>query len=193
MGRKKLDEERIPQILDAFERCIMKFGLAETSLERVAEEAGISRTTIHHYIGGRQELIKVAFTRFLNMVIKNIDHLVAMNVDDLADYLILGWIEEAGDHIAFIEEMDVAFSTDSEISTTATELFAYLFESVAVHLHRLNPEASLERCQDTAKMLFSLGMGSFRLSKHTKLPQNDVLRLSAKGILNALLNNTTDQ
>ena len=65
MGRKQLDAERIPQILDAFERCIMEFGLAETSLERVAKEAGISRTSIHHYIGGREELIKAAFTRFL--------------------------------------------------------------------------------------------------------------------------------
>jgi len=39
MARKKLDEERIPQILDAFERCIMKYGIAETSLVRVAQEA----------------------------------------------------------------------------------------------------------------------------------------------------------
>ena len=41
MPRKKLDGERIPQILDAFERCIMKYGIAGTSLNRVAQEAEI--------------------------------------------------------------------------------------------------------------------------------------------------------
>ena len=129
----------------------------------------------------------------MKTVIESIDQMVALNIDALADYLTLGWITEAGDQIAFIEEMDVAISTDSEIRGSASELFSYLFESVAVHLQRLNPEASLDRCQDTAKILFALGMGSFRLSKHTKLPKNEVLRSSAKGILDALLSNAASQ
>lgn len=192
MPRKKLDEERIPQILDAFERCIVKYGLAQTSLERVAQEAGISRTTIHHYIGGREELIKAAYERFIEVWLEGIDRLADVDVDELADYMMVGWIEEAGDRLVIVDELDNAFSRDSEISTTAAEVFAYLFQSEAVHLQRLYPAASLERCREAGIMLYGLGMGLFRLSKHTEFPSNEVLRSSMKGILDSLLSNATD-
>jgi AcrR family transcriptional regulator len=57
MGRKSLAEQRCTDILEAFERCIEKYGFAESSLERVAEEAGKSRNIIRHYIGNRDQLI----------------------------------------------------------------------------------------------------------------------------------------
>ena len=189
MPRKKLDEQRIPQILDAFERCIMKYGLSDTSLERVAQEAGISRTTIHHYIGGREELIKAAYRRFIGMWLGGIDKLADVDIDELADYMMVGWIEEAGDRLVIIDELDNAFSRDTEIATTASELYDFLFESEAVHLQRLYPTASLEKCKEAGIMLYGLGMGLFRLATHTQLPSNEILRLSMKGILDNLLSN----
>ena len=57
MGRKSLAAARREEILDAFERCVVKYGLEGSSLEQIADEAGMKRSIIRHYIGNRDELV----------------------------------------------------------------------------------------------------------------------------------------
>ena len=192
MARRKLDGERIPQILDAFERCIMKYGIAETSLQRVAQEAKISRTTIHHYIGGRKDLISAAHKRFADTWLENIGRLAVLDIDDLLDYMMTGWKEEIGDRLEIIAELDRAVSRDSETFTAVSEVLEYLFKFEAVHFQRIYPEASLERCREAGIMLYALGFGFWRISGHIEHPSNEVLRSAMKGVLNSLLANSVD-
>ena len=65
MPRRDLTEERTHQILDAFETCILRHGLESSSLERVAEEAGVKRPLIRHYIGNREALVLALARRFV--------------------------------------------------------------------------------------------------------------------------------
>ena len=65
MGRKKLVDQRQMDILDSFERCLIKYGLEESTLERVAQEAGKSRNIIRHNIGNRDDLIAAFVERIL--------------------------------------------------------------------------------------------------------------------------------
>lgn len=64
MGRKSLAEERIEQILDAFEACIVEYGFAGASLQRIADRAGVQVSIINHYIGNRQALVTAMIDRF---------------------------------------------------------------------------------------------------------------------------------
>ena len=57
MGRPSLANVRREQILDALERCLARDGLVGTTLEAVAEEAGVRRPVIRHYFGNRDELV----------------------------------------------------------------------------------------------------------------------------------------
>ncbi len=57
MARPDLSAERTEQILDAFERSVIKHGIEASSLEKVAQEAGVKRPIIRHYIGNREQLI----------------------------------------------------------------------------------------------------------------------------------------
>ena len=68
MGRKKLVDQRQVEILDAFELCLIKYGLEESTLERVAQEAGKSRNIIRHNIGNRDDLIAAFVERILSRV-----------------------------------------------------------------------------------------------------------------------------
>ncbi|MFO0694621.1 MAG: TetR/AcrR family transcriptional regulator [Polyangiales bacterium] len=63
MGRKSLATERRAQCLDAFEECLVEHGYAGATLERVAERAGVHRTIIRHYFGGRDELVDALLAR----------------------------------------------------------------------------------------------------------------------------------
>ena len=65
MPRRDLTEERTEQILDAFERCIIQYGLESSSLEKVAEEAGMKRPIIRHYVGNRDDLVEALAVRLI--------------------------------------------------------------------------------------------------------------------------------
>ena len=72
MGRKSIKEQRVCEILDAFERCLEKKGMAGTTLENIADEAGMARRMIRHYLGNREEVITAAVVRIVDRFSKTI-------------------------------------------------------------------------------------------------------------------------
>lgn len=65
MGRKSRTDERRLQILSAFERCIVRKGLHRTTLDDVAQEAGIARPLIRHNVGNWENLVLAATERLM--------------------------------------------------------------------------------------------------------------------------------
>lgn len=57
MGRPSVAVERRRQILEAAIRCIAAHGLAGTTLDRVAEEAGMARGHVRHFAGNRDDVL----------------------------------------------------------------------------------------------------------------------------------------
>ena len=57
MPRPSLKDAKSKEILDAFVRCAARFGLDGSTLERIADEAGIQRPMIRHYLGNRDQMI----------------------------------------------------------------------------------------------------------------------------------------
>lgn len=53
----ELSSPQHARIVDAAERCFERWGAAKTSIDDVANEAGLSRATVYRYIGTRSELI----------------------------------------------------------------------------------------------------------------------------------------
>jgi AcrR family transcriptional regulator len=65
MGRPSLKEERISEILDAYEACVARYGVDGATLERVARKAGLARPLIRHNVGNRDDLLDRLIDRFL--------------------------------------------------------------------------------------------------------------------------------
>jgi len=63
MGRPNKSEEKRAQILDAFERVILRDGYAKASQRRIAEEAEVNQPMIHHYFSGSEELLEAMLNR----------------------------------------------------------------------------------------------------------------------------------
>lgn len=64
MPRPAMKEERREQILQAFERCVARYGLEGATLERIAEEADLARALIRHNVGNREDLVAALVERF---------------------------------------------------------------------------------------------------------------------------------
>lgn len=63
LGRPPLTDIRRVQILDAVENCIVEYGLAGTTVERIAHHAGLSRSAVNHFVGSKDEVIDAALAR----------------------------------------------------------------------------------------------------------------------------------
>lgn len=65
MARPKIENQRREEILRAFEVCVIRKGLAETTLSDVAEEAGLPRSLARYFVGNRDEMIELLIERMV--------------------------------------------------------------------------------------------------------------------------------
>lgn len=65
MPRPSVKKERTEEIMLAFERCVTRYGVEGSTLERLAEESGLQRSLIRHYAGNRDDLIMALLERYL--------------------------------------------------------------------------------------------------------------------------------
>lgn len=68
MGRPPLTEQRVEQILDGVVTCILRYGLAGTTRSRIAKEAGMQPSAVHHFAGTKDEVVKAAVERAITQV-----------------------------------------------------------------------------------------------------------------------------
>ena len=73
MARPSKSIERRGEILAAFERCVIERGFERTTLANVAEEAGLPRSLVRHFIGNRDEMTKALIDRLLERAQGQID------------------------------------------------------------------------------------------------------------------------
>jgi AcrR family transcriptional regulator len=65
MGRKSLAAERQSQLVDAAIDCIVTYGIAGTTLAKIAEAAGVQTSVVSHYFGNKDAVIEASIDRSL--------------------------------------------------------------------------------------------------------------------------------
>ncbi|MEM1449355.1 MAG: TetR/AcrR family transcriptional regulator [Planctomycetota bacterium] len=166
MPRKDLTEERTAQILDAFERCIVRQGLGATSLEDIAQEADVKRSILRHYVGNRDDLVRALGDRLLAHYRADLAEMVeyataggARIVDRLVECLFPRPSEEAFQSVIVLEALIVAARQDDELRRRINELMADTVQSVEVILRAAHEDTELDR-----KALFAVAWGVVGLS-----------------------------
>ena len=66
MGRTSLAKERRVQILEAFYRCISKHGLQNSTIKRIAQEAGVQPSILYHYFRDRDQMVEKLLKKVLD-------------------------------------------------------------------------------------------------------------------------------
>lgn len=76
MPRPKVSDERREEILKAFEACVVRKGIVETTLADVANEACLPRPLVRYFIGNRDDMVTCLIERIfargesrLNMIL----------------------------------------------------------------------------------------------------------------------------
>ncbi|MEM6280391.1 MAG: TetR/AcrR family transcriptional regulator, partial [Verrucomicrobiota bacterium] len=137
---------RTSQILDALERCILKNGLEASSLEKVAEEAGVKRPIIRHYIGNREDLLLALTDRFVEndrqRVLAMIETLGDRNrVGTLLDILFSSSNKANAESILIYEELILAAARMEPIREKISRSTARFVDLIAKELSRQYPDS----------------------------------------------------
>lgn len=73
MGRPSIAAERREEILEAFETCALQKGLQATTLADVAEQAGLPRPLVRHFMGNRSDMVTGLIERMMNRAVAGIE------------------------------------------------------------------------------------------------------------------------
>lgn len=165
MGRKSLATERTQQILDAFEDCIVEFGLDGATLQRVADRAGVKLSMIDHYIGKRETLVKVMVERFTMTYQRETNAWLQMlPLENRLERLVDFYFSEVG---VFYRPKDTIILTellalgdrDPDVKQQVLSLYQSFDDSFYTVVRRANPDASDDVCRRAAYLLLTLWVG----------------------------------
>ena len=166
MGRKSLANERITQILDAFERCIVQYGLEGATLKRIAKEAGVKLSMIHHYIGNRDKLVQAMVTHFIDAYQRDLQaFLDALPMENRLELLIEWYFsEQASDYrpqdTIIVTELMALAEREAYVKALLLDMFKSFEDVFDEEIKRIYPNASAERCRAAAHVLLSLWFGN---------------------------------
>jgi len=169
MGRKNLTIERQTLILDAMERCIVKYGLQGTTLANIADEAGVNRGLIHHYIGNRDDVIRLMVERLLDRYQASFKDYAATRPESnhaeiIVDYYFDAWFELAPEDDAIIHELLAESERSQHIRQVLLTLYDGGENMIARELMRHFPNADIDKLHSVAYSLMSLAFAHATLA-----------------------------
>ena len=181
MGRPSKKEERTEEILQAFQRCVARYGLEGSTLERIAEEAGLKRSLVRHFVGNRDDLVAKLADRVIAESNAHWDQFLAyMPPEHGTAYLLTGLFNEYHSDDAFvlvIESLIFAAGRDPALRAKMQAWMQHFSDTVTDILRNDFPEAN-----ETDLAAVSFGMISlyFNLDSLSPLDMNEQYRLPAK-------------
>jgi AcrR family transcriptional regulator len=156
MGRKSLAEERREDILAAFERCIARYGI-DVSLEQIADEAGVKRSLIRHYLGNRDELIDQMIDRTAAEYPRQVAAFIAQRLPGGIDAVLDSFFVEdsrAPDwDVVMAAVANTAKGRYPAAKRRVAQMMMDITEEVAAMLRHFYPQASADAAYEVAYTL----------------------------------------
>ncbi len=155
-GRPPRTEERRLEILEAFGRCVARSGLEATTLEDVAQEAGLKRAMIRHHVGNRETLVREATehlaAQYLSRAAEALDaEGSSLDVDALLDFFFLGdYVFGMPEQNRVFDSLLFAAASDPEACASLRAVYESIDELVRKHLVRFAPSAEPDRIGSAA-------------------------------------------
>ncbi|MEU8243023.1 TetR family transcriptional regulator [Actinoplanes missouriensis] len=189
MGRPSMAAERTEQIMQATGRCLRKNGLAGTTLERVAEESGLSRSHVRHYVGNRDDLLRgFAGWLYTGYQAEFIDRIAAApdreKLAIMMDYLFSSGFLPISDDDTVIRELITAGIADEGIRSTMQDHYTRAIQAVEDAIAAEHPEVTSGARRTVAYGLWCLAMGNSMMAE-LQLPvaSGGLVRTAAEALL----------
>lgn len=176
MARPSVKEERAAEILDAFERCVVKYGVEGAGLQRIADEAGLARPLLRHHVGNREDLLDALVERFTERSQKEADELAAWmpehgRVEALIDILFDPRYQTSRHDILLYQALMVAAQTRPKLRRTLKRWYEETLEVIRLELDAQFPRAAKGAVEGVALGIVALYFNADAMSPLTSAKQ----------------------
>ena len=178
MARPCVAEQRREEILTAFEACVVRNGIDNTTLDDIAKEAGQPRSLVRYFVGNRAELVTLLIDRVLERSEEQLKALRDVGGADarvkLVDFLLNDLFAEpiTGKLIAELWHLSVR---SEPIRVRLAAVYRRVVYEIAKHASPPVRKGQAPANLDTVLAVFSLGLGASIL-KHFGLTSMDPAR-----------------
>lgn len=164
---KTLPGEKAARIVDAMRASVAQRGVAGSTFDHVAREAGVSRGLLHYYFGTKEQLLVEVVRRDcdLRMNVLDVQLASAESAEDFLSLLVFALeelVREESQFFTVIFEVFTLSRRNEEIAAEFAELMRRTREHVAGVLAAKQAEGVLSLSAEPeaiADLLFSLGDG----------------------------------
>jgi AcrR family transcriptional regulator len=196
MGRPSLASTRRPQILQAFEDCVLQYGLEGSSLQRIAQQAGVRRSLIRHYFGNKADLTEALIAGIIERTIAESQNLASAageqaGAEALARYLTGSRFADKRDD-ALVDALMAASHRDARLRAQLRRKYQAFHRAIEQQLRSSFPAATTDDIRTTAYGLMCLAVGSASMhdiefpaskggdARHSAIQMIDSLRRSSE-------------
>lgn len=181
MGRPSKKAERTEEILQAFYRCVARYGIEGSTLERIAEESGLKRSLVRHFVGNRDELIALLVDR----VVEQSDQQWSAFMKSLPGKLVAAPLLEGlfcaqysdAEYILVIESLIFAAGRDDALRQRMQQWMQRFTDDVVMLLQRDYPSTPAESLEAVSFGIISI---YFNLDSLAPLGMNQQYRQPAR-------------
>lgn len=158
MPRPSLATVRTEEFLDAFKRCVARYGLDGSTLDRISEEAGVARPMLRHYLGNRDEMVEALFQHVIQKFEETTEYLfqglpdsdassdaLTIRIDALLDILFDATSHEA-DNAAVYQALVAASHRHPGMAEALIGFVTGFEHQITNELTRAFPRADLTKC-----------------------------------------------
>ena len=181
------------RLVDAAEACFTRFGVAKTTLEDIATEAGVSRATVYRYFeGGRDEIILGVVLREGREFLASLGRRVQRE-QTLGDAIVEGVLYTVAavrrnDHLALLFAPDVAGHTTSIAGASAAlyeltqDFLRPIFEQARIAGQLRDGILSEDAAEFVLRMILSL-LSVAGPRKRSQAKEREFLRIYCAGAI----------
>lgn len=191
MPRPSLAPQRISEILDAFEQCILTVGLQACALEQIAATAGMKRSILRHYIGNKDDIIVALGERWMKYYEQQWQAInQSKPLDGQSEYLLSCLFDHKGaDHTQYVTIGEALFSEAKRLDAiaeqqkTITEQFIH---HITALLKTEYSDANTAELNEVAHGLYAIYLSSESMIPAGQLDTIPLLKASAKRLIDTL-------
>jgi AcrR family transcriptional regulator len=184
VGRPNVETERREQILSAFEACVIEYGLAKTTLQKVADKAGLPRSLVRYFVGNRAEMVELLLNRMNEKADRSIAEQFPKNptLAELLDLIFDGAFTDQTTNL-IIDQLWELSRRDVAVKQQLKKLYSSLKDRITAQMRR-EGLPNQGRHADIAQSLIALGYGQACLEDlGMKTKRRNTCRLCADVLL----------
>lgn len=167
MARPQMGDERREQILEAFEKCVIRKGVAKTTLSDVAEESDLPRSLVRYFVGNRADMVDLLINRMIERADDGLAHLRPKSrpqtTQDFVDFLFENtFANDVSNNV--VGELWYMSERDESIRTRLAAMYSRVIHLMVAQMEADGIGSSAGQRRDAANIILSLvyGQASFR-------------------------------